>query len=224
MESGSKWSCIQTPMEIAVRIETCTTEDHQFTMKAVLGPFDGIPPVQELVLGGRPLRCHPDRLGLAAYLAFGPYVSGEFMLPSAVGPEVASAVEDDCRPIRVRPGPVEYEPRIMVRGQRSVLVRHSRTSSPDSNQIQIVPGVSANGCFRWDDSIAVSSNAFIFNLGPRAVLAVAVLFAEDLNASELRLEAGHSLDAKEEALLRQLLLSVGLGFSVAHSESPKQLG
>jgi hypothetical protein len=145
------------------------------------------------------------------------------MLPSAVGPELASAIEDDSRPIRVRPGPVVYEPRITANGQQSVLVRQGRTPSSAQNQILVVPEVSAKGYFRWDGSVVVSSNSFLFGLSPRASLAVAVLFAEDLDASDLRLEVFESLGNREERLLRQLLLSVGLGFSLTVIQSSDQL-
>lgn len=209
-------------MEIILRIETCVGEDNGFVITSVPGTFDGIPPVHRLVLGGSPLHSHPDRIGLAAYLAFGCYASGEFVLPSAVGPELASAVEDDCRPIRVRPGPVEYVPRIMATGQQSVAVRHGRAVSLERNRIQIVPGVSARGYFRGDDSLTVSSNSFAFGSGPRAVLAVAVLFAEDLSAADLRFDTLQPIDDREEERLRQLLLSVGLGFSWTVTKTPDQ--
>lgn len=183
-------------------------------MKAVPGPFDGRPPVDRFVLGGSPLRSHPDRIGLAAFLTFGCYSSGEFILPSPIGPELSSAIEDDCQPIRVRPSPVEYVPRIMATGKRSVTVRQGHTPSLDEPQIQVVPRVSADGLFRWGNTISVSSNSFAFDMGLRAVLSVAVLFAEDLDAADLLVQVPRPIEGREEGRLRQLLLSVGLGFSL----------
>lgn len=197
-----------------MRIETSAAEDHGFVMKAEPGSFDGMPPLDRLVLGGGPLRSHPDRVGLAAFLTFGSYASGEFILPSPIGPELSSAIEDDCHPVRVRPGPVEYVPRTMANGRRSVMIRRGRTPSLDGHQIQVVPALSAKGYFRWDDTITVSSNSFAFGMGLRTVLAVAVLFAEDLDTAELRLDVTNPLGDGEEGRIRQLLLSVGLGFSL----------
>ena len=198
-------------------IEWCRHEGDRHALTATPEEYDAHPPLPALIVDGAPRRLDPDRLALAAYLAFGRWTGGDLALPEqGVSPAVAEAIEDDARPVRVRPSPVQYEPRALVRGEAEVAVSTSLpVESAAGPRIAVVPSTVAEGRLRTGDATVVASNAFLFDAAVepvqsfRAHLAVAVLFAEDHVAAGLRLPAA-VVDDAEMALLRFLLRGVNL--------------
>lgn len=192
-------------------------EGDRHALTATPQEYDAYPPLPALIMDGAPGRLDPDRLALAAYLAFGRWCAGDLTLPEqGASPAVAEAIEDDARPVRVRPSPVQYAPRALVRGETEVAVSTSLPADDAAGpRIAVVPSTVAEGRLRTGDATVVASNAFLLDAaaGPaqgfRAHLAVAVLFAEDHSAAGLRLPSVAVGDAGM-APLRALLRSVNL--------------
>ena len=192
-------------------------EGDRHALTATPEEYDAHPPLPALIVDGAPRRLDPDRLALAAYLAFGRWCAGDLTLPAqGASPAVAEAIEDDARPVRVRPNPVQYAPRALVRGEAEVAVSTSLpVEGAAGPRIAVVPSTVAEGRLRTGDATVVASNAFLFDAAVepvqsfRAHLAVAVLFAEDHTAAGLRLPSEAVGDA-DMAPLRALLRSVNL--------------
>ncbi|MBG6083535.1 hypothetical protein [Zhihengliuella flava] len=133
---------------------------------------------------------HPDRLGLCAYLVFGPYTSGALELPEGISPALARAIETDAAPVPVRPAPVSYEAAKLPLGGPSVSVLRDAPAGPAG-------GFGAG-----------ASNAHLMGGdGPRRMelmLAAALLGVRGAAADEFVLDAS-SLRLEERAAAEQRL-------------------
>lgn len=184
-----------------------------------LGEYDATPPVDALLLDRAPRTLNPERQAIAAYLAFSPWVSGDFTLPQRLGPNTAAAIERDLEHVQVRPAPVEYYPKPLEVGIREVSVVVDQMGHRGSGAfINVLRASEWAGSIRGLQSIAVASNAFALDAASstdlesvRARLAVAVLFAGDLSADSLALPDRPDLPASEREALRSLLLAARLG-------------
>lgn len=182
-----------------------------------LDEYDATPPVKALLMDQSPIIRNAEREAIAAYLAFGRWVSGDLHLPHKCGPNTAAAIEQDLVHVQVRPGPIEYYPKPLEIGIRDVSVRiGGHPSVSDLPSIQILRSSEWSGSVRGLQSIAVASNAFALDsfdmrgvLAIRAQLAVAVLFAADLSADTLVLPS--SIPLAEKTRLTALLLAARLG-------------
>lgn len=191
--------------------------DRGHALQATPEAYDAFPPVNALVLDDLPRMRDPDRVALASYLAFGAWSSGSFVVPHDLSPTAAEAIEADARPLPIRPCPVEYAARALPRTFETVDVRFRLSPEPAEHPVlAVVPNTLAHGVFRTNATTIVPSNAFVLDsarasVGPciRARLAVAVLFAEDVGASALRIADAVS-DAAELARLQALTRSVNL--------------
>lgn len=191
--------------------------DQGHALRAAPEVYDAFPPVDALVLDGLPRLRDPDRVALASYLAFGAWSSGSFVVPQDLSPTAAEAIEVDARPLPIRPGPLEYAARALPRTVGTVDVRFTLSPQPAEHPVlAVVPNTLAHGVFRAEATTIVPSNAFVLDSARastapcfRARLAVAVLFAEDVGASVLRITDAAS-DAAELARLQALTRSVNL--------------
>lgn len=192
----------------------------QDALECSVGEYDAIPPVDALRLGTRPASLNADREAVAAFLAFGAWTSGDLELPRPLSPATAEAIERTAHPVRIRPRAVQYVPSALPRGHHPV---HVLTQPTDSalpiRTITVLPNVGTHGAMRSRMSYVVSSNAFALDTMYRseenfyrARLAVAVLFAEDMDADSLHLHAASPLRHAEVVKLRELLSRVNLGF------------
>ena len=197
-----------------------TQERARIGLHVELGEYDASPPVTSLLLDYAPLSMNPERLAIAAYLAFGSWASGDFLLPTKLGPATASAIERDLKHVDVRPGPIEYYPKPLEVGVRevSLLITKEPTLSCSDSTIAVLPSSSWNGGMRGLRSITVASNAFALDIAAsstpesiRARLAVGVLFAGDLSADCISIQCSQPLPDSEKSRISALLLSVRLG-------------
>lgn len=182
--------------------------------------YDAFPPVCALMLDDAPRVIDPDRVALASYLAFGDWSSGDLVVPHDVSPAAADAIERDARPLPIRPRPVEYAARALPESLGSVDVRFGLPVAPSTRPVlAVVPSTLAHGVFRTGTTTIVPSNAFILDGARdmttpriRARLAVAVLFAQEVGASTLRITEAES-EPEELARLQALTRSVNLHVS-----------
>lgn len=192
--------------------ETSTTGG--VSLVAQVQEYDAYPPVSALKLDAPPMNRHPDREALAGYLAFGQWVSGDLVMPASPSPLLAEAIEQDSLPVRVRPREVDYVPRALPRGRRRVLVTDEIPTCESSDHcLAIVPSSLARGVFTTGQHLIIPSNAFALGADPtvrrRSLLAVAVLFAADIDADILSLTEGEQ-SHEESSRLGDLLQCVNL--------------
>lgn len=181
--------------------------------------YDALAPVDGLTLDALPTHRHPDREAIAGYLAFGRWSSGDMRFPEPVSPFVAEAIEDDALPVKVRPRGVTYAPRASPLGTRGATVRFDLpTDSTTGPVIAVVPSTIAQGHSASSSRVVIPTNAFVLDHGEapsiRARLAIAVLFASDIEADVLEVE-GVSVPPKEALRLSALLHTVNLGLTIA---------
>ena len=193
-------------------------DDGSPSLAAHVQEYDASPPVSSLMIDALPSHRHPDREALACYLAFGRWTSGDLVLPEGPSPLVAEAIERDSLPTRVRPREVIYTPRSLPQGRHRVSVVDAVPSAPCADRLlAVVPSPTAKGVFASGRQLIIPSNAFALGDGTtsrrRALLAVAVLFAADIDADVLCLSGGR-LPQEEAARLGDLLQCVNLQLDV----------
>lgn len=186
------------------------------------GEYDASLPVDSLLIDYAPRNINPERLAVAAYLAFGRWVSGDLQLPAKLGPATAAAIERDLKHVHVRPGPIEYYPKPLEIGTREIRLNftEAKTDPFTQDSMTILPSSGWNGGLRGLRSMTIASNAFALDSDTshpqesiRARLAVGVLFAGDLSADRFVVQTPELITDSEISRLTDLLLSVRLGLS-----------
>ncbi|MDY3664634.1 hypothetical protein [Schaalia hyovaginalis] len=191
-----------------------------FAMHCMREEYDAFPSVDALLVDAVPETLSPDRLAIAAFLAFGRWASGDFILPEKLSPAAAEAIEMAAHPVRVRPQPVEYYPKAIPLGSTTAPLSFAPEYWPGGASLCVLPADFFNGAIITSRGIAVASNAFLLDAAEpstssiRARLAVAVLFAEDFDIAALRIPAAHAPDSAELVELKGLLSACGLGLEL----------
>lgn len=192
------------------------TPTHQLALTAEVGEYDAAPTVPALTIDHVPRRLHPDRVALAAHLAFGRFTSGELQLPLPCSPAMARAIRRDSDGIVELVGPVELYPQGLPEGAVSARLTTSVDMDPhDPAAVTILPADRWNGALRTPSWTAVGSNAFLLARDEgdvRPILAAAVLLAEDCRVDSLRVRVA---DRGEYARLATLLGEARLGLENA---------
>lgn len=201
-----------------MKITTETNTYSPFNLVATRNEYDALPPVNTLQIDFAPVSINPDRLAIASYLAFGAYCSGGFELSVKFSPAAAEAIEQDAKPVQLRPAPIEYYPKALAVGMGEATVSFSLPGESQEACLVVLPSDKYNGLMTGHNKLLVSSNAFFLDAAAqnphsiRARLAVAVLFAEDLGIDTLTVD-GHNIDAAERQSLVRLLSACRLGLS-----------
>lgn len=200
-----------------MRITWKSTHYGQVGLHAELDEYDATPPVDALLMDHAPMLKNPEREGIAAYLAFGRWVSGDLALPHKIGPNTAAAIERDLELVHVRPRPIEYYPKPLEIGVREVSVHFEHAGDSCGSSITVLPASRWSGSIRGLQSVSVASNAIAFDdslsgsfRSVRARLAIAVLFAADVSANTLVVR-GDLIAGTERHRIEALLLSTRLG-------------
>ncbi|WP_421084332.1 hypothetical protein [Rothia nasimurium] len=199
-----------------MKIRTETNTFSPFSLIAERGEYDALPPLDTLHIDFAPTKVNADRLAIASYLVFGSYASGTIEMPKKFCPATAEAMEQDARPVQLRPSPIEYYPQPLAIGQRTAKVYFGLPGESPEGQFGILPSDSYSGIITGPNKLLLASNAFVFdaltNSGQdiRARLAVAVLFAEDFSIDTFILD-GTAIDRTEQRTLINLLASCRLG-------------
>lgn len=196
-----------------MKFESENRPDGSFLLRAVPGEFDAVPLVDVLTLDRAPTEISPSRLGLAAYLAFGEFSSGELHFPRPIGPELAAAIDVDTAPIRLRSHGIDLVPKRLQRGERTIVIGTELCLGGPTARLVVASTAVAHGFLTWQQSTVVCSNSSILGTPSRSILAVAVLFADELEAGEFLFEHDMNLAENEMIKLQVLLQSVGLNLS-----------
>lgn len=197
-----------------MKIRTNPLPSMQFSLSVELHEYDAVPPVNQLLLDRRPRIRQNDRDAIAAYLAFGQWAAAGFSLPAKISPATAEAIRADSHMSGgLVAEPIEYYPKALPIGSTKVVVtRAIGRSFLEQPELAVLQADTWNGAMGTTRSLALGSNAFVLDgdSSVRAHLAVAVLFATDLDADCFALEASQ-VPEQEQHRLRSLLSAVRLG-------------
>lgn len=183
--------------------------------EAVLSEYDSIPPSNKIIVDELPEKVDPNREAIALYLIFGKWVGSDFTVPQWMSPHTGETIARAASPITVSPSPFEYYPKGLPIGNRELFCTDSSEFENEQGTVAVLPAHSWSGALRGFDSIAVSSNAFVFQEDQKDVaplVGIALLFAEDLNADSICIRT--KLPEAEESRIAALLSSVRLGFKI----------
>ena len=188
--------------------------------------YDAVPPISKLLTDGSPRLLTGDRMGVAAALAFGHFSSGSIVLPRPVGPGVAQAVEEYCAGSWTVVGPVSFEPVALPIGTTTVVIGAARDYLPVNRwgQVrQIKLDIRRSDAYAGQlvsvDEFVLASNAWLHAATEETgdirhylgELAVAVLFAESLQADSIALPAHVDLSSEASRKIANLLAAGRLG-------------
>lgn len=185
----------------------------QYSITFERSEYDAFPPVTELTLDARPEFQNPEREAVASVLLFGKFCGGDFQFSQNVGPATASAIRRFCFPLDVSVAPLEYYPKPLPIGTKSIVLSETLMLG---NKAQIVnlPSDKFNGGFRSHDSLVVASNSFMLKKDLNDFLpslGIAVLFAEDFEVDEIIVK--ENVGDTEFERCRALLSVIRLGLT-----------
>lgn len=206
-----------------MRVEKHTSPTGQWGLQAFAEDYDGTPPLPIVQFDRQPRTLSPDRVALASYLFFGPWMSGRYTSPQWHSPALSQAISRDAHPAWLQTEPVELYAKALPKGRRSFSVSlqgADLTHDPlerDSQapSLRFMRSDLSSGARVWGPSLELSTNAWLLASGQsvvrqlRVVLGCAVLFAEDVDADEVVI--GHSGPSPEVAGLFDLVGASRLG-------------
>lgn len=173
--------------------------------RAELSEYDAEPPVREWILDDAPLQVNPDLEAIALYLIFGPWCGGEFAVPNKMSPNTAAAISRHAG-FDFFCSPIEYYPKRLPGGNSSLTISENVSDFNVNTLVSLFSG-EWNGKLRSPNSAVVVNNGSLFTVGPKdsnALLAVGLLFADELSASTILLVAENPAEHKYQSLLREI--------------------
>lgn len=195
-----------------MRIRKTRNKLRQTAYTAELSEYDAEPPARTWLLDEQPDKINPELEAVALYLIFGNWCGGEFHVPQKMGPNTAAAINRHAG-MDFFPNPIEFYPKPIYRGGRTVRVTDS-WSNPSEPSLVLLSGANWNGSIKSTSSLVLSTNSDLFKSGRglNHLLAPAVLLAEELNLAELLVDPAERLADLESYsdLLRQVGVAVNL--------------
>lgn len=204
-----------------MRMSTNVTPLGGFVVGAEPQDYDGRPPFGGARFDHAPKNLHPDRLAMAAYLFFRPWMAGSVEPPQRVSPAVACATIDDARPVWLEWEKVVMYATNVPHGRfavalnvpgwdhgipaRLALDAELTFSLPRSDQVA--------GSSRTARSFTTPTNVWLLADSPARAIEVALgsvlIFGEDLNVD--RVIIPQTLPPTQSDRLSSLLSVVGIG-------------
>lgn len=197
-----------------------STGEHSTTLTAIPGEIDGFPAIERLEFSAIPSSVSSDRVAVAGILAFGPYISGQVQFEEKISALTAEIIARYMNPRWVHVTPLHPSNLPIPRGSQPIVIQNKISPSPTDRQLVIVRNDRYEGSVIGMETSVIPSNAWLIdklngiNQSSRfsSELAVAVLMAESLNISVIKMPSNDGLEPKRLHLLKQLLGAVGLGF------------
>lgn len=196
--------------------------------------FDTFPVISEFWMDATPSKNWGDRVAVAATLVFGSHMGGRFHAPFAMSSPVASAISGFSSNGPIVPtnvssgaGRLTWDGGLELALEVDFPVGSERVNSLDSTRrlgLNVLRSDVVTGRLFSFDRLTLSSNAWLHaeqRSGFRRLhpfLAIAVLFAADLQVSTIVCQ-GNELRDDESSALVDLLSSVGLGLEFDRSIS-----
>lgn len=153
--------------------------------------YDGTPPLATVWFDVRPRAVHPDRLALAGYLLFRPWLSGRIHTPYKHSPALAEAMARDAYPMWLQSEPVELYAKAQPIGAHPVRVSLNAQYPYDAvASLEVLRSDMGGGSNFFANHFSVGSNAWLLGEGSphdrvRVAAACGVLYSEDLGADAL---------------------------------------
>ncbi len=201
-----------------MKISKARTKSRQLGYTVELSEYDAEPPARAWLIDEAPDAINPELEAMALYLIFGRWCGGEFEVPKKMGPNTATAIAHDAI-TEMFCSPIEFYPKALPLSNGCLSVT-SRLDCAASQTLISLPSSSWNGSVRSTNSLVVASNSDVFQLGEddfRPVTALSLIFAETLNADEIRL-VDTDRDGDELNRLQALLGQVRVGLSWTTAE------
>lgn len=211
-----------------MKIKWLSEFDGQVGLAVEPDDYDGTPQISHLWMDRGPKSRHWDREAVATGLVFGRYFGGEITMPHKFSPAVATGLRRMAGPVPINVGPIEYYPKGLPEGERRLHLLVDEPVPEDLMEpkdqsacyLQILRSDRASGSIRRVNGLSVASNAWLHS-EPRAVsgllpfIALACLFAEDLEAGTIVLPPSSAGVPDEWQEVRQILATARLGLEVA---------
>lgn len=196
--------------------------------------LDAFPVVSEFWMDASPATNWADRAAVAATLVFGSHMGGRFHAPFAMSSDVAAAISRFSRNGQIVPtnvssgaGTLTWRGGLELALETDRAIGSERINSLDATRrigLNIVRSDLMTGRLFSFDRLTLSSNAWLHaerRSGTEQLypfLAVAVLFAADLQISTIVCQPSSEIPADQLGALVDLLGSVGLGLDFDRSE------
>lgn len=169
-----------------MQIEKIRNKSRQVVYTVKLSEYDANPPAPALLVDDLPNTINPELEAVALFLIFGKWCGGEFTTPQKMGPSTAAALARFSK-IDLFCNPIEYYPKALPLGNQAIAVG-SELADIDDNTFVALRSCDWNGSIRSTNSLAVASNAFMFQndaADARPIVGLALLYAESLGADSL---------------------------------------
>jgi hypothetical protein len=202
--------------------------DGQAGFSVEAGDYDGTPTISNLWMDSGPKVRHWDRQAIAAYLVFGSTFGGPVTMPHKFSPAVANAIKNLSLPVQLDLQPIEYYPKALPIGERKLLVVRDipipdhllNPSNQSESYLEVLPSDKANGAVRRVNGLTVASNAWLHASSTGIAswypfIAMACLFAEDLDAGTIVIPESIDISSQEWKNLSYLLSTARLGLETA---------
>lgn len=189
--------------------------------------YDGTPSIANFWLDVRPKSIHWDRQAVAAFLIYGRAFGGPVTMPHKFSPAVSNAIKSLSIPVQLDLQPIEYYPKAIPIGERrlhvfadtpvpqTLLDPHDQSSA----FLEVLRSDKASGAIRRLNGISVASNAWLHSSGRNLqswypYIAIACLFAEDLDVSTIVLPSSVDTSSPLWSKLCDLLSTARLGLEI----------
>lgn len=190
--------------------------------------YDGTPYISDFLMDVSPKARHWDREAVAAFLVFGRTFGGPVTMPHKFSPAVSNAIKSMALPVQLDLQPIEYYPTGLPIGERKLhilvdekipdFLLHPKDQS--LCYLEILPSDKISGSIRRINGLSIASNAWL-HASEYALeewypyIAIACLFAEDLDAATIVLPSHVKVDAAHWLALCNLLATARLGLEIA---------
>lgn len=201
-----------------MKISETKFDSGEYRIRCAPGEYDGYPAVSTFVCDHPPCSSNSERFAVASLLLFGEKCGGELVLPTKCGPATVQAMSRShlVEGINLQVPTIEYYPKPLPVGSKAISVSDISSSLGEPNTLTVLRSDRFSGSIRTHDSLTLSTNSFLFAHHSLALVATAVLFAEDLGASTVSIPRD-SLNGIEESNLesvRDLLAATRLELDV----------
>src|SRR5690554_6402362 len=145
-----------------------------FRLSAEVEDYDAQPPVHGVLMDYWPKSMVPNRLALAAYLLFRPWLSGTLTVPQAVSAVLAHSLAEAESPVWLALQPLQLRAGPIPHGRRRAIVSLADQTTDetlvirgdDAFHLTVLRYDQATGTLRINSAAVIASNAFVLADGP----------------------------------------------------------
>lgn len=208
-----------------MRVEKTTSATGQWGLRATSEDYDGTPPLPVIQFDRQPRTLSPDRVALASFMFFNPWISGRYASPQWHSPALSQAMGRHVRPAWIQTEPVELYAKALPKGRRPLHVSMEDVPSLRSTSVRgcdsslkLTRSDRSVGARLSSAALELSTNAWMLTAGRgrrrqlEVVLACGLLYAEDLEADELIISS--DVDDKDARDFADLIGAARIGLRI----------